>query len=95
MEQGQLQTGKRCQEKTLFERSGVSARTLPWLSPKHNTVDVVQMMVEGKGKRKKKVKKWALVATWLGATSPGETVTRKGHSVKSSVRTHSLPYFCV
>lgn len=50
-EWGQVQAQKGCQENTL-ERSGTRAGTLPWPSPKFNSVDV-KMMVEEveKGKR--------------------------------------------
>lgn len=51
-EWGQVQAQKGCQENTLEERSGMRAGTLPWLSPKFNSADVVKMMVEREEKEK-------------------------------------------
>lgn len=51
-ERGQVQAQKGCQENTLEERSGMRAGTLPWLSPKFNSADVVKMMVEREEKEK-------------------------------------------
>lgn len=91
-EWGQVQAGKRCQENSLEERSGMRAGTSPWLSPKFNSVDVVKMMVEG-GKKEMRIKEWASEASRLAAIAALRPHCQRGCRVSGAAGGHTFCHF--